>query len=510
MSTTALVARNTVANWVGVGVGTLVLLFLTPYLVGTLGKERWGVYVIANQTLVYVGLLTLGMRGAVTRFVSQDIAAGDLAALNATLSAVALLYLLIGCVGAGVCAAFGLAAPAFFGVTLEYAPETRWLFLGVGCNFLITLAGLTYDGLLVGHQRYDLINLGSVLRDVGRIGLTVLVFSFGWITLGGLAAGLVAAHFFAYLYYRWVSRREQPGLKFAPHRAETAVMRRILGFSLWNAVLQVGNVVTLTMPIFIAGKALGLEQLVYYTVPFMMADRIRMGVGAMASTLAPLAAGTLVTGDRDHFRTLLIKGTRTTATLCFPIGAVLLVFCEPFLTIWMGPGYGWAWVVYAVLMIGMFGRISQTSTLNVLIGGGNIRGLAYIQAVCAVVTMTLTIVLATSTSLGVVGVAVGVTIPLFVSHTLFLPWYASHQAGVAVGRYLWTSYSGPFVSTLPGVGAAMLFRWLWPPRNWALLIAESVLSLGVIAVPAWYTCIDRSLRRRIAERMGLTWVRNRK
>jgi len=48
---------------------------------------------------VYVSLLTLGMRGAVTRFVSQDIACGDHAGLNATLSAVALLYLIVGCTG---------------------------------------------------------------------------------------------------------------------------------------------------------------------------------------------------------------------------------------------------------------------------------------------------------------------------------------------------------------------------------------------------------------------------
>jgi len=47
--------------------------------------------------------------------------------------------------GAVVCACLGLAAPEFFGVTPGYVPETRWLFVGVGCNFLIILMGLTYE-----------------------------------------------------------------------------------------------------------------------------------------------------------------------------------------------------------------------------------------------------------------------------------------------------------------------------------------------------------------------------
>jgi len=67
---------------------------------------------------------------------------------------------------------------------------------------------------------------------------------------------LVAAHLTANLYYRWIGRRQQQGLVLAPHHAKAAVIRRILGFSLWNAVLQIGNVVTFTMPTFIAGKVL--------------------------------------------------------------------------------------------------------------------------------------------------------------------------------------------------------------------------------------------------------------
>jgi O-antigen/teichoic acid export membrane protein len=134
-----------------------------------------------------------------------------------------------------------------------------------------------------------------------------------------------------------------------------------------------------------------------------------------------MAAATLATGDRDHFRTLVLKGTRGAAAIDLPIGLILLVMCKPFLRLWMGPEYAWSWIVYAIVMIAMVGRITQAPTLWVLIGGGQIRGLAYMQMAAAVATIMLSITLVTQTTLGVVGVVIGITIPLFVSHSVFLP-----------------------------------------------------------------------------------------
>ncbi len=504
MSTAGRVARNTFWNWAGVAAATLVVLFLTPFLVKRLGDERFGVFDTANRVLVYVNLLTLGMRGAVTRFASKEIAAGNIDGLNRTVSAVTAFHLLIGVVGLAVCVGFGMWAPAFFDITPEYASETRLLFAAIGVNFLLSLMWLTYTGVLVGHQRYDLMNIGHVLRELVRASLVVAVFVWGWATLGGLAAALLAAHLTALLYFFFAGHSQQPGLKVRPHRIDANATRELLGFSVWNGLIQIGNVITFATPVFIVGKTLGMGYVLFYSIPFRLVDQIRVLVAGMANTLAPMAASTLVTGDREHFRNLVIKGTRAAATLCFPIGALLVVFCEPFLSVWVGPEYAWSWAVCAVLMIAMFGRISQAPTLHVLIGGGRIRGLAYVQMGSAVATVVLTIVFVKATSWGVVGVAIGVTIPLFVSHTLFLPWYVARQMKVPVFQYVREAYLWPILSTLPGVGVAILLRWTWPPTGWVVLILESMISLGVIAVLAWHTCLDKSIRERIKAKLGMS------
>lgn len=503
MSNATRVARNTIANWAGTLTGSLVILFLTPYVLGALGDERFGVYAVARDSLIYVNLLTLGMRESVTRFACQRIAAKDEAGLNAVLSTVCVLFLIVGVLGLTVCGVLGLLAPAFLGVHPGYAAETSLLFLVTGANFLLGLMGQTYSGVLIGHQRYDLLNLGNILREISRAALVVIVFTLGWKTLGGFAVALLLAYVMALVYFWRISHHQQPHLHVNPVRADARVARQVLGFGIWNALVQIGNVITFATPTLIVAKALGPDQVVFYAVPFMLADRIRLVVAGMANTLTPMAAATLTTGDRDHFRTLVVKGTRVAAAIGLPIGLILLVMCKPFLRVWMGPEYAWSWIVYAIVMIAMAGRITQAPTLWILIGGGQIRGLAVMQMAAAVATVILTITLVTQTTLGVVAVAIGITVPLFISHSVFLPWYVARQANLTLRQYFRQSYFRPALSALAGLGTVWIFTTLWAPTGWAPLITGFAVSFAVSGITAWFTCFDRPTRALIMTRLGL-------
>jgi O-antigen/teichoic acid export membrane protein len=180
MSNARRVARNTLANWAGLVANTLILLLLTPYVLGVLGKERFGVYVVAQQALIFVNLLTLGMRAGMNRFTARDVFAEDAERLNHTLSTVFLFHVGIGVVGLLIFAGLGLVAPSFFGIQRDFVRETVLLFAAVGLNFLLDLIGFTYRGLLVGHQRFDLLNVGMILQSLIRAGFVVAIFTLGW------------------------------------------------------------------------------------------------------------------------------------------------------------------------------------------------------------------------------------------------------------------------------------------------------------------------------------------
>lgn len=494
--------RNTAANWTFNVCNLLIVFFLTPYLLGILGDERFGIFTVSRQALAYVSLLTLGMRSAVNRFICRDIIGGNTPALNTTLSTLASLYISAGTIGFVICGGLGFAAPSFFKVSEQYSEETIVLFAAMGGMFLLDLIAFTYKSLLIGYQRFDLLNAGEIFKEILRAGFIVLAFTLGWQNLGALGASIVVAFVFGLAYFWIIAHVQQPGLRVNPLKPSMTSAKEVIGFSMWNGIIQIGNIVTFATPAFIVATILGADQVVFFSIPFLLADRLRIFVVSMANTLSPIAAGALATGNRQQLRSLVIKGCRAAALMCLPVGAITYVFCRQFLILWMGEAYAWSWVVFAIMMAAMFGRISQTATLYVLVGGGRIRGLAWIQIASTIATVTGSILFVKMTSLGVIGVALGVAIPLFFSHSIGVPWYAARQIGVSLWTFYREIYAGPILSTIPGIGVAFLLSRLWFPSNYSIMAIEFSLALAVSATLAWRLCLDNSMRNRIKAKIS--------
>jgi O-antigen/teichoic acid export membrane protein len=502
-STTATVIRNTIANWVGNVSHILILLFLTPFLLEGLGKDRFGIYAIARDALMYASLLTLGMRAGVNRFICRDIAANDHGRLNTTLSTMAAIFTGLGILGFIFFVVFSLIVVGFFNIDEAHAFESRFLFVALGFFFVLELQVFAYKGVLIGHQRFDLLNIGEIVREVVRALTIVIAFSLGWVSLGAPGLGMVGSALSGTLLFAMLAHSKQPGLRLRISSVSKESAKELTSFSIWNGVVQIGNVISAATPALVIARVLGTDQVVYFAIPYMLLDRLRVLVAGLASTLAPIAASTLVSGDREQFKRLIIKGCRTAAAFCIPTGVVALVFCKPFLTVWLGPEYAWSWMVYAVILVGRVGRISQIPAIHVLVGGGQIRGLAKIQALSAIVSLALMIVLASYTEWGVMGVAIGMSVPLLLSHSVGLPIYVAAQARTSVWRYYADIFTGPLISAVPGALIGLLLIWFYWPTNYYVLVAEGVVAGSISMAVAFYTCFDQSLRQRLLKKVGL-------
>ena len=65
------IARSVVSNWLAMAASMAVAFFLSPFLVHRLGNAAYGVWILAISSVQYFGLLDLGMRSSVLRYVSK-------------------------------------------------------------------------------------------------------------------------------------------------------------------------------------------------------------------------------------------------------------------------------------------------------------------------------------------------------------------------------------------------------------------------------------------------------
>ena len=57
------ITRNAVANFAGFAATVAVTFFLTPFVIGSLGEVRYGVWTLMLSVTGYYGVLDVGLRG---------------------------------------------------------------------------------------------------------------------------------------------------------------------------------------------------------------------------------------------------------------------------------------------------------------------------------------------------------------------------------------------------------------------------------------------------------------
>ena len=63
-------ARNVLLNWAALIAEVAVAFFLTPFMVRSLGLAIYGIWSLLNSVIGYMGLVDLGIRGSVGRFLN--------------------------------------------------------------------------------------------------------------------------------------------------------------------------------------------------------------------------------------------------------------------------------------------------------------------------------------------------------------------------------------------------------------------------------------------------------
>src|SRR6267154_2533168 len=99
LTSSRLLARNTVWNLVGSGAPMLVAVFCIPILVSDLGKDRFGVLALAWALVGYASLFDLGLGRALTQLVARKLGAGEEREIPTLVWTSLLLMLLLGVAG---------------------------------------------------------------------------------------------------------------------------------------------------------------------------------------------------------------------------------------------------------------------------------------------------------------------------------------------------------------------------------------------------------------------------
>src|SRR5438552_13722772 len=235
-----MIIRSIFSNWVGLAVTGVISIFLTPFMIHRLGNFEYGMWVLVGSLLDYYGLLGLGMRTAVFRFVSQFKGSVERDALDKTFVSSLFLTVITGLMVSAASLLLAFPLPAFFKVADAARPAFRWLIILLGFSIGITFPARLLGTYLSALQRWDLYNMAAILTTLLRALLIVFVLSrgFGIIGVGIVSLGIAVLS----LLFHWILvRRADPEISVDVRRSSWLRIKELFRFGVHSSLIMVGD-----------------------------------------------------------------------------------------------------------------------------------------------------------------------------------------------------------------------------------------------------------------------------
>lgn len=475
-----------------------VLIFLAKFLLSKLAIDQFGMfqYVLTMQgSLVF---LDLGLGATLNRFVSRLLAVDDVKRLNAATSFTSLLFFGLGIIAAVVLTGIGLFLPLLVpeGTTTLYKSGFV-LMVCMGANLGIRFWGYTPRGVLFGKQRYDMVSiihtLTAILRAISIVALFSIMASAGLIIIG---LCFLATSFFETLSL-WVFAKQQfPQMELGLRFIDKDIVRDIFGFSAYVMILGITTMLIVSAPTFLAGRFYGPEAVAFISLPVLALSQLQRLSGGFAFTLIPVAGKYGALKDRAALEDIMIRGTKFCAMLCVPIGVLAVIFGQPLFE-WFKEGFGWTWMLLAIMMLPILIRTTQRVSFSVLMGAGTVKGLALGQAVVVLAIGILSWLFAVHFDMRLYGIALGSAIPILLFAATFQPAYSCRQLGLKLLSYLNRAYSRVFLCTIPSAIAAIVMLKFVYPEGFFMICIEGLACYLMFLVPAWCFVLQPDERQQI-------------
>ena len=491
---------NTAINVLQSPTALLIQLFLTPYILGTLGRSAYGIWTLTASVLSYLPQLQAGLNSSVNYQVPRRHHDGDLAGINSVVSTIFAFYVAMAAAGAGVIALVVWKFPVWFSVPDDLVAVSRIVIALVGVATLVTLVTSVFSGVLTGLQRYDITAGSRVGFLLARATAIVLSLSLG-AGLVGLASAAGAVQVLTAVWVVYAAYKVLPGLRVGRSAVDFALLPGMLLYSTSTLMYTSGQLLVSQASKVLVGLLLTPADVADFAVPFVLVSMVGNFVFAMTVATKPMTTLLRAEEEEDKIRRLYFLSTKYAVLVALPAAASFLLFGDEILGAWVGRSYhGPGGLLLAILAIPQLLRVSQLAGYSVVTGLGEHRYFGLSVLIQAVSGLVLAFVLARYFGLGLVGVAIGISVPELIGSGFFIPRYCCRVIGVRVGDMIRGSVVPAMTASIPVVLYLVAARFRIPIDSRTSLISMFGGALAIWGVSAWLLALGRGEKELVSRR----------
>ena len=409
--------KNTVYNAIGRFWGLLAGVALTPYIVGHIGIERYGIWATIGALTGYFGLIDFGIGTSFVKYIAEFYAKGEDEKISRLVVTGSVFYFVFTIVLFAAARFFAGETLAFVKIPSHLRGEALTVFLISIVIFGLHNALSAFDAVQTGLQRMDISNKVTVAVSVCGIIGTIFALKNGY-GLVGLMVNNAAMLGLAGIINILLAFKLLPGLEFTPRFFDPGMLKRLLSFGYKVQVTRIAEIVTFQSDKIIIAHFLNMSMVSLYQLGNTVAAEARHISLLLVTALVPAVAELDAKNDRERLHELYLRGTKYVALVGMPLLAYVFVNAHLIVFAWMGFGYESSALVIRVFVPCYMINILTGVGTSMALGMGRTDIMAKVCTAQMLLNLILSIVLVIK--MGFIGAAVATLISLSLTSILFI------------------------------------------------------------------------------------------
>ncbi|MEW6179436.1 MAG: hypothetical protein AB1522_05860 [Chloroflexota bacterium] len=495
---------NVFSNVLYTFVAALVNLWLTPFLISTIGIAAFGMIPLTNSIVAYAAIFTTAIYNSVSRFLAIELENKNSQNANkvfntAMFSLAGIIFVLVPAV-----VIVAIYFPTLFHVPVGWEVDSAWLFILTAATFFITLIGSVFSISPFLQSQFVPINTVNFVGLGVKFGLIVLVYSLlskhlWYVGAASLVGAAVTLAGFVLLWQRFT-----PQLRLNLHDFEKSQLAAMGSMAGWVTVNMAGAMLLSRADLLIINNYFGAMITGGYASMVQLSMLLDYAVNAASIVLRPILLTQYAHRDYDGIQqTAYISMKILGLLMAVPVG-LLCGFASPLIRFWLGEEYTFLAPILILVVFYQGLSLSARPLLFVQNAYDRVKWPGIITLISGVGAILLAIALCLWGRWGYAGVPLAIALVMILKNGLYMPLYTAHLLNRPGWVFLPAFLPGVIYSILVGAGAFLLDTYL-PPQNWLGLAFYSLAITAFFAIAAWFTALKPTEKQFLKNNLHFGW-----
>ncbi len=448
-----------------------------PFMIHALGADVYGTWVLVMSLVGYFGFFDLRIRGAISKYVAEYHAKGEIENINKIVNISLIFSLLLATIIIISALILAIFAGQIFKINPGMLMEFKIACVIVACNIGLILCSDIFVGIIEGNKRQDFISgIEIVTFTVQTILFIVCVnLKYGLI---GLTLSILATNILKQLIRLKFCYKVFPQLKIHySYMRDKVFFKKIFHYSFFLYLFDSVRSATYALPSFMLGSFFGTASITFYSIASRLVYYAITFTKSSADILVPFVSGFDANNDSNRIKKAFLEGSKYSYAVILFTCISLIFIGKPFINLWVGKDYLYpSYQLLVILLLPFLFLPSMFSAISIMKGLGKVKEISFLSIVELVMAILITFLL--KKSMGIFAIAVGFSIPMVINYGLILPSMVIKRLELSIKNYIKEVFYPVFFPTAGAFAVFLSWNVFFYPNSYLKLFFETICALA--------------------------------